>query len=316
MRIVFAGSPAIAVPCLEALANEFEVVGVLTNPDRKKGRGKKLLPTEVKTKAVELGIPVLQFDHLYAEAREAVRSLEPDLLVSFAFGRIFGPKFLAVFPEGGLNVHPSLLPKYRGATPIPAAIRAGDEETGITVQRISPGMDEGDILEVLRFPLEGTETTESLSAYVSLQSPDVLCRAVRSLVDGTAVPQAQNPDGATYCSFIQKSDALIDWGQSAGSISCMVRAYYPWPKAFTSYQGNTLMLSDVHEFTDEIPGITVDGSTRPGTVLGAVAGHGVIIAAGSGLLGVGRLQLQSKKELDWKSFINGNPGLIGAELGV
>ncbi len=315
MRIVFAGSPDIAVPTLEALAEEFEVVGVLTNPDRRKGRSKKLLPTEVKSKALELGLPVFQYDHLYGEARTAIAALEPDILISFAFGKIFGPKFLALFPEGGVNVHPSLLPLHRGATPIPAAILAGDPVTGITVQKISLKMDEGDILDTISFPLDGSETTESLSTDVSVKSPKLLCDVIRTIERDTAIPLKQDDTHASYCSFMQKSDAEIDWNSSATQISGMVRGYYPWPKAFTRFQGKVLMLTYAREITEEISEISIASDTQVGTVLGTVAKQGILITTGKGIVSVERLQLQSKKELDWKAFMNGNPSLIGSVLG-
>ncbi len=315
MRIVFAGSPEIAVPTLEALAKEFDVVGVLTNPDRPKGRSKRLLPTAIKSKALELGLQVFQYDHLYKESRETISSLEPDILISFAFGKIFGPKFLALFPEGGINVHPSLLPKHRGATPIPAAILAGDTMTGITIQEIDLKMDEGDILASVSFPLDGTETTESLSDFVSQKSPELLCEVVRSIAGQLVKPVKQDGRDATYCSFMNKEEAQIDWQSPAMKISSMVRGYYPWPKASTTFQGRVLMLTYARIFSEGVPGIRLEADTKVGTVLGAVAKHGIIIATGQGMIGVERLQLQSKKEMDWKSFMNGNPSIIGSVLG-
>lgn len=314
MRILFAGSPEIAVPALEALSSRFEVVGVLTNPDRVKGRGKKVLPTAVKSKAQELGLPVIQHEHLYRAARADVVKLSPDILVTFAYGRIFGPKFLELFPLGGVNVHPSLLPQFRGSTPIQSAILAGLEETGITIQSIALEMDAGDILGQIRLPLTGRETTETLSKLVADTAPGLLADVLEKVKEQAVHPRVQDGEKATFCSFIEKEQALIDWNKSAVELSREIRAYYPWPKSYTTYKGRTLMLTYALPFDDEIPGVSVDASTPPGTVLGAVAGHGIIIATGKGLLGVTRLQLQAKREMDWKSFINGNSGFIGSHL--
>lgn len=313
MRVLFAGSPSIAVPSLEAVAEAFEVVGVLTNPDKRRGRGKRLCSTEVKCCADGLGLPVLQFDHLYGEARTAVKALKPDILVSFAYGRIFGPKFLDIFPLGGLNVHPSLLPRYRGCAPIPAAIMAGDEKTGISVQRIALSMDTGDLLEVREIPLKGDETTGSLTADVAIQSPGLLVSALKRVEAGTAEPVRQSEEGVSYCAMLEKSQSPIDWQESAARISGKIRAFNPWPKAMTEFEGRKLMLTHAVEYCGEIPGVRIDENTAPGTVLASTK-SGILIHAGTGVISVSRMQLQAKKEMDHKSFLNGNPSLIGSVL--
>ena len=167
MKIIYAGSPDASKITLEILYNNqaeygFEIVGVLSNPDSAKGRHKELTPTPVAAFAMEKGLPVLKPEHLDAVAREEVQALNPDLLVSFAYGHIFGPKFLGIFPMGGINLHPSLLPKYRGCTPVPAAIKNRDKQTAATVQTLALKMDEGDIVAQQIIDLDGTETGESL----------------------------------------------------------------------------------------------------------------------------------------------------------
>jgi methionyl-tRNA formyltransferase len=310
MRLLFAGSPEIAVPSLEAAAAFGDVVGVLTNPDSVQGRGKKVKPTPVKQRALELGIPVLEFSHLYAGARKAVRELQPDLLVTFAYGRIFGPKFLSLFSLGGINVHPSLLPEFRGSSPIQAAIMQGKGRTGITIQRIALEMDSGDILSQQELALSGTETTKSLSEIVAGKAPTQLKEVLSDIDKGTEKPVKQDDALATYCSQIEKKDALIDWNQSASRISCQIRAYYPWPKAETTFDGQKLMITYAlpSEGEQEI-------SARPGTVVSVVKKRGILIATGEGMLCVTQLQLQSKKEMDFSSFLNGNSGFIGSLLG-
>lgn len=314
MKILFAGSPEIAVPTLESISKDFEIVGVLTNPDSQQGRGKKLKPTPVKQKALDLELPVLEFDHLYAEARKAVRELNSDLLVSFAFGRIFGPKFLELFRLGGVNVHPSLLPEFRGSAPIQAAILNGNAKTGITVQKIALEMDTGDILKQTAFELSGTETTQSLTQKVAALAPGLLSEVLHAVAEGDFRAQPQHDRFASYCGHIHKDDARIDWGESAQQISRKIRAYYPWPKAETVYGEQKLMITFALEELEDVP-FDMPENPAAGTVLAAVKKRGVYIQTGKGLLRVERLQLQSKKEMDAFSFLNGNPDFVGSLLG-
>ncbi len=310
MRILFAGTPEIAVPSLEKLAGNFTVCGVLTNPDRVRGRGKKLLPPPVKAKALELGIPVLQFSTLKGEAREAVQALAPELLVVFAYGRIFGEKFLSLFPYGGLNVHPSLLPKYRGSSPLLSAILAGDTETGITVQKVAREMDTGDIVKQIVHPLSGTETTASLSEWAAEQGATLLFEAVTEMEAGTLVSYPQKDEEATYCSKITKEDGRINWMENTELIERKIRAFTPWPGSFTSFRGKKLNILTAYQDT-----AYKDTGESPGKVIGVDKTRGILVQTGNGVLCVTSLQLQSKKVLDWKTFINGTPKIIGSILG-
>jgi methionyl-tRNA formyltransferase len=318
MRILFAGSPAIAVPSLEALAalcledSDFQLAGILTNPDSRRGRHNTPEPTELSAAAAALSerfagrgtgsmAPIVQLkpEKLDAAAREAVLALEPDLLVSFAYGRIFGPKFLALFPKGGINVHPSLLPKYRGPTPIPAAILGREKETGVTVQRLALEMDAGDILAQERFPLNGRETTASLSKIAASKGAALLVPVVRALALDSLNGRQQNNEEAGYCSLIAKEDGRIDWSCSALNIDARIRAYTPWPLAWTVHGEETLYILEGEAL--EQPG----GRTAPaGTVLGADA-RGILVQTGEGVLAVRRLQYRAKKALAWKDFLNG-----------
>lgn len=316
MRILFAGSPEIAVNALQALHERFEVVAVLTNPDRKKGRGKKVQPTAVAQRAIELGLPVLSYDHLYGEARREVASYKPEVLVTFAYGRIFGPRFLSLFPSGAINVHPSLLPTYRGCAPIQAAIENGDSQTGITIQRIALKTDEGDILSQQIIELDGTETTESLSRRVSELCVPQLLSVLDDLAEDRLSPVVQDHSRASYCYMIEKSQAPIDWKEPAFRVSSKIRSFYPWPKASTVFHDRQLSICYATLFDDEVPGVGPASEHLPGTVVAAVAPHGLITACGNGYIGIKRLQLQSKKEMDYKSFVNGNPDIIGSVLGV
>lgn len=312
MRILFAGTPDIAVPSLRELARRYTICGVLTSPDREAGRGRHTVESPVKLQALELGVPVVQPPRLGSDARRHVGELSPQLLVVFAFGRIFGPKFLALFPKGAINVHPSLLPKYRGPSPIPAAILAGDSETGVTVQEVSEEMDAGDIYAQTHIPLTGGETAESLGALVSQEAASLVSLVVEEIEAGTARPRPQPRDGVSYCSMITKQDGEIDWHSPANQIDRMVRAYLPWPTAYTSYEGRKLSILEAEPVRHPAH---VESSADPGVVLGLDKARGILIQTGSGILAVRRLQLQSKKALDYKSFWNGVHGFEGALLG-
>jgi methionyl-tRNA formyltransferase len=253
----------------------------------------------------------LKPEKLDAQAREAVAALKPDLLASFAYGRIFGPKFLSLFPLGGVNIHPSLLPKFRGATPIPAAILACEQETGVTIQKLVPETDAGDILAQEIIPLTGKETTASLSGVAAQKGAFLLKELIRSLIAGTlrAVPQEGAP---SFCSRIAKEDGLIDWTLSAVEIDARIRAYTPWPLSWTSCQGQNLFILEAAPYAGALGAAE---SPVPGAVLGAGKAAGILIRTGSGILAVTRLQYQTKKPLDWRSFLNGAKGFAGSVLG-
>jgi methionyl-tRNA formyltransferase len=316
MRILFAGTPDIAVPSLRKIAGEFNVCGVLTNPDRIRARGKKILPSPVKQAAMEFDIPLVQPERLFREAREAVTALSPDLLVTFAYGRIFGPKFLALFPMGGINIHPSLLPKLRGSSPIQSAILDGLGKTGITIQEIALEMDCGNILMQKEIPLFGTETTESLTESVSVQSADMLFEVLHTIQDRTTIPIVQNEQEATYCGKIEKDDRKIDWNKDAERLSNEVRAYIPWPKSVTTFKNKNLMITYALPISEHQLRVHADPAERPvpGTVLHDISKEGIIIVCGQGGLLVTKLQLETKKVMDWKVFLNGNSDILGSIL--
>ncbi|MCL2231972.1 MAG: methionyl-tRNA formyltransferase [Treponema sp.] len=321
MRVLFAGSPAIAVPSLRVLsAMETEgrgvtLAGILTNPDRARRHGHSE-PTDISAAAAafdtargESGlspIPQLKPETLDQAARESVAALAPDILVSFAYGRIFGPRFLSLFPSGAINIHPSLLPKYRGATPIPAAILAGEKETGICIQKLALEMDAGDILVSERLELSGRETTASLSETAGEKAALLLRQLLADFSPAAARPQEGEP---SYCRQIKKEEGIIDWAKSAARIDAQIRAYTPWPLSFTNLGPDTLFVLEARPLA--LPAET----SPPGTVLGTDREKGILIQTGDGILAVSRLQWQAKKALDWKSFCNGARGFIGVRLG-
>jgi methionyl-tRNA formyltransferase len=314
LRVVFAGTPAFALPSLEATLDVSEVVGVLTAPDAPKGRGRRLTPPPVKEAADAAGIPVLQPERLGADARKAVQRLEPDLLVCAAYGRIFGPKFMALFPQGGVNVHPSLLPRFRGPTPIQATILAGDPEAGVTVQYLAPELDSGDILAQESVSLTGTENYPDLEARLSALGGRLLRDVILDLEARTAVPRPQNHDRAVYCPMIKKEDGRIDWSLSAEQIDRMARAYDPWPGVYTFLDGERLAIKELAVAGESSagPGTPAPSGTatpEPGCVVGVDKAVGILVQTGQHLIALRRIQPAGRKAMDFLAFANGNPAV-------
>jgi methionyl-tRNA formyltransferase len=299
MRILFAGSPCIAVPSLEALgeAEGIELAGVLTNPDNPKGRGGKALPTEVGEAAALISrrfeergkapFLVLKPAKLDASAREQVVALKPGLLVSFAYGRIFGPKFLALFPLGGINIHPSLLPQYRGPSPIQAAILNRDAATGITVQTLANEMDCGDILAQEQVPLTGRETAGALGEIMAQKARVLLPHVLAQIASGIN-RKPQDHDKASYCSLVSREEAIIDWRRSAVEIDAAIRAYNPWPLARTVHKGKDLYIIRASVYSGEAA--KIEGNGTPGAVLGIDKQAGILVQTGDGVLAVTELK--------------------------
>ena len=330
MRVLFAGSPAIAVPSLNALSElEAEgghvvLAGLLTNPDRARRHGYSE-PTDVSAAALALDAarkerglaPIIQLkpEKLDESFREEVSALAPDLLVSFAFGRIFGPRFLALFPRGGINIHPSLLPKYRGAAPIPAAILAGENETGICIQKLALEMDAGDILASERLELSGRETTSSLTQTVSERAAIMLRKLLLDFDPALAAARPQEGK-AIYCREMKKEEGVIDWKKSAVDIDAQIRAYTPWPLSFTHLGKDTLFILEARALEQKAAPVPPDTQgSLPGMVLGTDRETGILVQTGSGVLAVSRLQWQAKKALDWKAFYSGRKNSASAFIG-
>jgi methionyl-tRNA formyltransferase len=309
MRVLFAGTPALAVPALKKAISACTVVAVLTTPDQPSGRGRILVASPVKEAAHALGLPVVESDSV-----DAVRDFAPDLLVVAAYGRIFKKAFLDFFPMGGINLHPSLLPRYRGPSPISAAILSGDACTGITVQRVAMKFDTGDILAQEVHPLRGDETTESLTAELAEKGANLLAGVLRHMESGAALSvRVQNEEEATYCHTLKKGEGTIDWSETAEMIERRIRAFDPWPRTSTNLADQSLLVLKSHVYPDTLGQDVSSG--MPGTVLGTNAQHGLLVLTGKGILAVERLQLQFKKPMEWKAFYNGHPEIIGTRLG-
>ncbi len=308
MRIFFAGTPDIGIPSLEILAENFNVCGVLTNPDKPQGRKKKLVPSPINQKALELNLNIFQPEKLNSEFYNEIRSLKPDILVCIAFGKIFREEFLNIFPLGGINIHPSLLPKYRGPSPINEAILNGDRESGITIQRLANKMDSGNILLQEKFTIEDGENTGQLIQRVALMAAPQILKVIRDFKNNSVTEYEQDHSIATFCKLIKKEDGLIDWSNKSKKILNMVRGYNPWPYGQTKFIDKSLNIIEANK-------AECISEAEPGTVLEYSKKNGFLIKTGDGAINVTKLQLQSKKILDYKSFNNGVQGFVGSQLG-
>lgn len=309
MNIVFAGGAEISIPTLQVLAQEHSISAVLTHPETVAGRGRKKKVNPVKETAVSLGLVCIEAEELKGEIFDVIKKSRPELLAVVAYGKLFPEEFLRLFPRGAVNMHPSLLPKYRGPSPVTAAILNGDDETGITVQYMERKMDAGDIILQERFPLGGNETTGSLLRKLAEPGARLMARAVREIEAGTAARVKQDEEEATYCRLIAKEDGKIDWKKPADVIEREVRAYTPWPRGYTFFNDKKLFILEA-----SVTEITLPDGGGPGNVSGIDKKEGILIQTGNGILAVTRLQLEAKKAMDWKPFINGTQNFIGSYL--
>ncbi len=308
MRIVFMGTPDFSVPALEALAEGgHELIAVVTQPDKPKGRGKAVLMTPVKEKAIELGIPVYQPVKVREEGFiEMLEEMKPDAIVVAAFGQIL-PKRLLNIPEYGcINIHASLLPKYRGAAPIQWAVINGEKETGITTMMMSAGLDTGDMLEKVVIPIEPDETGGSLHDKLSAAEGPLILSTLKKAEEGTLVRTPQTEEGTCYAKMLTKSLGDIDWNQDAQSIERLIRGLNPWPSAYTFLNGKTLKIWQAQVLEEESEGI-------PGQVIKAAKG-GLLVKTGKGTLQITSLQLEGKKRMDTDAFLRGCPVEQGTQL--
>ena len=335
LKVLFGGSPACAAKALElilkdsAMSNsvpeeEYKIVGVLTYPPSAQGRHKELIPTEVEqytliwNRARNDNVAIFSPEHIKQAEREQIASLEPDIFVCFAYGHILGPKLFSLFKFGGINLHPSLLPKYRGATPVNAAILNCDDETGFSIQKMALGMDEGDILYQQKERLTGTETAEQVLKNSALYGGMNITQILRKIAKTGKLPDSFPQEGkASYCSIIKKEDGKINWNNSAEKIDAQIRAYTPWPGCFTTsgnLQLRILKARAASKVAAQDPSIVKNTSAVPGTVLEYNKQRGILIQTGSGVLIATELQWQAKKAMDYKSFMNGARNFIGTVL--
>ena len=299
MRIVFMGTPDFSVPTLEALLKGgHEVIGVVTQPDRPKGRGKAVLMTPVKEKALEYGIPVYHPVKAREESFvELLRSLKPDAMVVIAFGQILPKAILDIPKYGCINIHASLLPKYRGAAPLQWVVLEGEKETGITTMMMDVGMDTGDMLEKLVVPVDKKETYGSIHDKLSVLGGELILSTLEKLENGTLERTPQPEDEATYTKKITKVMGDIDWTEDAAVIERYIRGLNPWPSAYTSWNGKTLKIWDADVLEQEYSG-------EPGEII-KVEKDGVLVKTGKDTLVLREVQLEGKKRMEIQAFLRG-----------
>lgn len=300
MRIVFMGTPDFSVPALKALVEVgHEVVAVVTQPDRPRGRGKELQMTPVKVQALAYGIPVYQPEKVKDPAFvEILRNLQPEVIVVIAFGQILSRDILDLPPYGCINIHASLLPKYRGAAPIQWAVIDGEKETGVTTMMMDVGLDTGDMLEKTVIPLDPKETGGSLFDKLSQAGGPLILSTLEKLKAGTAVRTPQTDEDSTYAKMLTKSLGQIDWSMEAAAIERLIRGLNPWPSAYTFVHGKTLKIWDADVLKESSDG------AAPGQII-RTDPHSLIVAAGEALLSIRELQLEGKKRMDVETFLRG-----------
>ena len=303
MRIVFAGTPEFAVPPLAALcASRHEVVGVLTQPDRPAGRGRKLATSAIKDFALQQGLPIAQPQTLRsAEGRESLADWQPDVLVVVAYGLILPVEVLSIPRFGCLNIHASLLPRWRGAAPIQRAILAGDAYTGVTLMQMDVGLDTGPMLLQRRVAIGADVDSAALHATLAQVGAEALLETLDGLETGTLAAQPQPSSGVTYAAKIDKAEARIDWQHDAIDIARRVRAFRPWPIAETSQRGEQVRIHEAVVIGDAEAGRAA--GTVPGTLLGLRADR-LIVACGRDCLGIGVLQRAGRRSVTAREFAN------------
>ena len=299
LRVVFFGTPEFAVPTLEALRrSRHRMVGVVTQPDRPRGRGHKTSDAPVKAHALAAGVPLLQPERLRDPAFVAALSaLAADLAVVAAYGKILTDEVLAVPPLGFINVHASLLPRYRGAAPVHRAILAGERETGVTIMRVVQALDAGPMLASVRRPIGPDETSEDVERDLARLGAGLLVSTVDAIADGHVIETPQDEGASTYAHRLTKEDGAIDWTQPAGRIHNQIRGLHPWPHAFSFLNGRRFILRR----SVVLPGLT----GAAGAVVEA-AGDRLTVAAGTGGIAILEIQTEGKRPLSPREFLAGH----------
>lgn len=297
-RIVFMGTPAFAVPSLKALIEAgHQLIAVYTQPDKPKGRGLETLPSPVKAEALSHGIKVLEPAKIRDEAViNEIRGHKPDFIVVVAYGKILPQAIIDIPPRGCVNLHASLLPKYRGAAPINWAIIRGERETGNTTMLMDAGMDTGPMLLTGKTPIGGDETAADLAKRLSTEGAMLLARTIGLIEEGKIIPVPQDNSQATYAPILKKEDGRIDWTKSAQEIKDLIRGVVPWPGAFTTWKG----ILKIHSARP----LEIEYDGEPGTVAEA-SGNSIKVKCGSGALEVLELQPENKRRMSAGDFIKG-----------
>ena len=301
MRLVFCGTPQFAVPTLKHLLSqkEFQVIAVITQPDRPRGRGQQVSPSPVKEAALAAGIPVRQPEKIRSpEAQELLQRLAPDAVTIIAYGQIIPARLLSIPKYGWINLHASLLPKYRGAAPVNWAIANGETKTGLTTMRIDPGMDTGDMLLQKEIDIGASETAPELLTRMGEAGAPLMAETLRGLAAGKLTPQPQNNNEATSAPLLKKEDGRIDWNLPAHQIYNRMRGFDPWPGAYTSFRKQTC-----HVWAEPFSTRTLTGRA-PGTLL--PENGQILIACGNAtLLRLVSVKVQGRKQVSAVEFANG-----------
>lgn len=311
LSVVFAGTPEFSATVLESLCkkSDHKLLAVYTQPDRRAGRGRTLRPSAVKVAAQTLDIPVYQPATLSdVQTQEQLAGLGADIMVVVAYGLILPQVVLDMFPHGCVNVHASLLPRWRGAAPIQRAILAGDEETGVTIMQMDAGLDTGDMLAKAAVPIGAQDTAEDVHDRLALAGSELLLHCLDDIADGLSVGQVQDPDLACYAEKLKKQEGLLQWQQAAPVLHRLVRAFTPWPGAFTVFEGANLKVLQVELLAEQT-------DAEPGLILRASA-EGIDVACGQGVLRLLKIQLPGGKPLAAKDFLNARQQVrAGYQLG-
>lgn len=303
-KIVFMGTPDFAVGTLRALIENHEVIGVVTQPDRPAGRNRQPQASPVKQAALDARIPVFQPEKIRrAEAIEELKQWSADAYVVAAFGQILPQAVLDIPQYGSINVHASLLPRWRGAAPIQAVIRAGDKESGVTIMKMDAGLDTGPMLTQRSITLAADETGESLHDKLSILGAELLIDTLPGYFSGVIQPHDQDEAGVTYAPQIKKEDGHINWTQDAASIERLVRAFTPWPGTQTTWKGQMLKIHS---------GQVANGKAAPGQVVDTA--DGIAVGTGEGLFLLREIQLAGRKTMPVSEFVKGQADFVGAML--
>ena len=311
MRIVFMGTPDFAVGSLKALAEagKYEIVSVITQPDRPKGRGRQMLMTPVKEYALSQGYEVHQPQRVKTpEFVAQLREMNPDLIVVAAFGQLLSQEILSMPKYGCINVHASLLPKYRGAAPIHYAIMQGEKESGVTIMQMDIGMDTGDMIKKVVVPIGENMTMGELHDELKVKGAELLLEVIEDIDAGKAMPEKQNEAEATYASLLKRDMERIDWSKAAADIHNLIRGFNPAPGAFTKLPDGKNLKIWGSRLTDKAT------TAEPGTVVEATK-HSFFVACGDGVLEIIEVQPESKKRMAAQVFINGRGVQVGDVLG-
>lgn len=301
LRVVFMGSPEFSVPILTALHSAFHVVGVVTQRDKPKGRGQKLYPTPVKVRASELGLQVIEPQRLSAEALETIRGWNPDVIVVAAYGKILPESLLRLPRMGCVNLHASLLPNYRGASPISSAILAGDRTSGVCTMLMDRGLDTGDILMCREVAINNRDTAGSLHDKLMEPGAALVVETLRLMTEDAVKPAAQDDSRATYTGLVSKKDGKIDWNRDADYLNRLVRAMNPWPGAFFMLDEESVKVWEA---------LPEQGSGEPGRVEG-IRSDGILVGTSAGLLLIGTVQAPGKKSMSASDYARGKRLKIG-----